>query len=235
MQLNRIIYIAAGLVVGGLAGALITYGIMNRDVADEDQDSLVAENLPVQLPDEADDQEADDNDENGHEGQTHSSEEYEDQDTDIDSTYSDSTLVNDMDFPDSLADGSEDIRILEDQLVGTKKIKISYLDTLGGNSLTTKSDSAMAAHLDIREEKRPQQLEVEFWSSPINYSGYRLGKNKLMIFGIRANDPISLYGKEETIYLHTSKGLFELNRCDEFEQLRIITDQEFVSSIVNEN
>lgn len=151
-----------------------------------------------------------------------------------DTTSSDSITSMELLFADTLVDDVDDIIILEDRLVGARMVDIRYVDE-SKEGMTEQADSALEAHLDIRHDDRPDAYEIEFWNSPINYSGYRLGKNKLILFGIGVADTIALYGLEETVYLSTPKGLYELNRCDQFEKLRIIVDEDFVSSIVDED
>ena len=151
-----------------------------------------------------------------------------------DTTAIDSVETFGLNFSDTIFDDTDEIIVLEDRLVGSRQVSVKYLDA-PEQGMTEDADSALAEHLDIKPDERVSSYQVEFWRSPINYSGYRLGKNEFILFGIAATETIYFYGMEQTVYLHTTKGLYELNRCDDFEKLRKINDEDFVGSIVNED
>lgn len=214
--------------VGATVGVLVTYLAIQQPVDAAEEEPLLAEDI------QTDEVEKPEEDELVAELEVTNSKPEDVNDPISDSLELDTTTMLTLNLSDTLFDDVDDIIVLEDRLVGSRHVGVLYIDK-EQEGLTDQADSALAEHLDIKSDERANSYEVEFWKSPINYSGYRLGKNKLILFGIATSDTISLYGMEETIYLHTTKGLYELNRCDEFEKLRKVNDEDFVGSIVNEN
>lgn len=66
--------------------------------------------------------------------------------------------------------------------------------------------------------------EVEFWVSPVNYQGYRLSKDKLILFGIPEPDAIQLYELDEQLWLKYGSKFYHLSETTEFEPLMASVD-----------
>ena len=62
-----------------------------------------------------------------------------------------------------------------------------------------------------------QNYQVEFWVSPVNYKGYRLIHNKLILFGIEEPDAVELYVKSDTLWMKYGSEFYMLHPSDEFE------------------
>jgi hypothetical protein len=63
------------------------------------------------------------------------------------------------------------------------------------------------------------KIRVEFWKSPINYKGYRLSKDKLVLFGIADHDIISLEYIQHQLYLRQKQSLYLLRPSGNFQAL----------------
>lgn len=115
------------------------------------------------------------------------------------------------------------IVVKKDILVSTRQINIENLspviignkDSLLNKVSGVRKDNARALH----------SMNVEFWNSPINYKGYKMTKNKIVLFGITDHDEIKLYTLEDTIYLKLKQGVFKLLHTDEFRQFDRVSDE----------
>jgi hypothetical protein len=63
----------------------------------------------------------------------------------------------------------------------------------------------------------PVEYIAEFWVSPVNYKGYRLIKNKIILFGIDEPDEVGLFTKDGKLWLKYKHDFFILNETDNFE------------------
>lgn len=75
------------------------------------------------------------------------------------------------------------------------------------------------------------KMFIEFWESPVNYKGYRLGRDKMIVFGI-IPDEVKMVKYNGNLYLVTINNIFEVNPCTDFCQLRPIKDKALLENIM---
>ena len=132
-------------------------------------------------------------------------------DTDVDTMQTDSVAV------DSLG-----MLVKKDELLYTKNIKLIALDDKGK---AAGIDSALAKVADVDPSGLPAAYAVEFWKSPINYKGYKLGRNKLVLFGIYQSDDISLVSIGNNLFLKNRDLYFRLEQAEDFCSFNPVTDR----------
>lgn len=104
----------------------------------------------------------------------------------------------------------EDVEVARDELLFINNVKIK--------SINTDSKRVDSLLIDDNLVMNPY-LRVEFWKSPINYSGYKLGNNKLVLFGVYEPEKMKLEQTGDQL-LMIYKGLaYELQQSEEFVQL----------------
>lgn len=123
--------------------------------------------------------------------------------------------------PDSLPIDSLSLLVKKDELLHTKTIKLIRLTPPGGNAI----DTAMAQAADIEPANLPGSYTVEFWKSPINYRGYKLGRNKIVLFGIYQADDISLVSVGSSVFLKNRDVYFRLEPGEEYASLSPVADK----------
>ena len=114
---------------------------------------------------------------------------------------------------------TEDIRISRDRLLGVKSFILpsdegSNPDSEGSRIL----DSLIGGRHQNPDAKR--LLYVEFWESPLNYSVYKLARNRLILFGINQIDQISLLSHDGTLFLKYNEQYFILEQSSDFSLLQ---------------
>ena len=124
---------------------------------------------------------------------------------------------------DSIPINTEDANIVvkQDQLLISTTLNVEDKTDAGNSSEESLSKDAVE-HLnpaaDLPEkEKTTSAFIVEFWVSPINYRGYKMSKNKLILFGIEEPDAVKLYRVNEGIYMSYLKEYYKL--VDSFDFL----------------
>ncbi len=111
-----------------------------------------------------------------------------------------------------------------------KQVKTYYLPA--GDSGNTQSKALK--QLDSLLGKRPRNntdqnlFYVEFWESPLNYKGYRMGRNKMIVYGIEQVDFASLHIYQDEYFLRYLNDFYPLSYTSEFKPLIPISDTELI-------
>jgi len=107
----------------------------------------------------------------------------------------------------------DDIVISKDELIITRLIKISgEIPEVNDNY---ELDSILT---DQRQTTRKQKgtLKVEFWRSPLNYKGYKLNENKLVLFGLYEFNNLSVIGYNNELFIKYNKEYYLIEYTDDF-------------------
>lgn len=109
----------------------------------------------------------------------------------------------------------EDITIKKDEFIESRNIDVVII---GDVDMKSQSDSLLEETADVQIEKNNSKVSftVEFWKSPINYRGYKMGKNKLILFGINPDDTIKLYWMEDEMYLKLPNVVYHMEMNNDF-------------------
>jgi len=142
--------------------------------------------------------------------------------TDIDSLTTDSVSVGD-EFPasDSIMNGGNDrngdeIVVATDELIFTRIIPV-----IGDTSSLVKHGKNLDSLLidDRGNYPAPIKYKVEFWKSPINYKGYRLQKDRLVVYGIVDFEDAILRRNDGKLYLLVGAKAYVLEESLEYRPL----------------
>ena len=99
-------------------------------------------------------------------------------------------------------------RIAKEQLIAIWQYKLP-----SSNKRTLKVDSLL---LGSTLEKENTILTVEFWSSPLNYSGYRYQSLHLVLFGVSNKENLLFYYKDKKISFTYRENTVYVTETDEF-------------------
>lgn len=138
-------------------------------------------------------------------------------DSDTNSTISDS-LQN---------DSSEEIIIKKDEMVSFKAVELQLVE----NGKETTGDSLANKLSGVKKENTPLFFKVEYWMSPLNYKGYKMLKNKIILYGINSAESVKLYKLDGVIYFKSSASLYKMDYTAEFRPLELITDESLLAKI----
>ncbi len=69
------------------------------------------------------------------------------------------------------------------------------------------------------DERSTIEFMVEFWVSPVNYKGYKLIDNRLILFGIEEPDAVRLFSKNGKLWMKYGQDYFSLVQTENFESL----------------
>lgn len=125
---------------------------------------------------------------------------------------------------------NEDIVIRKDELLLTKTVEIINLGspTNQGNS----KDSLLQQVSGIKDDKVAKQLvNVELWQSPLNYKGYKMGKYKIVLYGIASIEGLKVYTIGNDTYLKAGNTVYNLENTSEFKPYEKVTDDAILSKL----
>lgn len=125
---------------------------------------------------------------------------------------------------------NEDIVIRKDELLLTKTVEVINLD----NSINQNGakDSLLQQVSGIKDDKANKQLvNVELWQSPLNYKGYKMGKYKIVLYGIASIEGLKVYTIGNDTYLKAGATVYNLENTSEFKPYEKVTDNTLLSKL----
>ncbi len=122
-------------------------------------------------------------------------------------------------------DMNESDQVLRDERVGTRKVKV----TVSGEQASFKAgsgsatDSLLAALTSVKPgEGLFSEYTLEFWKNPVNYRGYKFIKDRIILFGLPADQPYQLVFDDGRLMLRSQKLSYPLRETTEFLPLNPI-------------
>ena len=122
---------------------------------------------------------------------------------------------------------SNEVNINRAQLLESFKVKINYIKP----DKVSSEDSLLNKINNVKMGNRPSSIEVEIWQSPIHYKGYKLGKNKLVVFGIDVDSDILLFDLNDYVLLQSGSTYYRLEKTSEFKNLKKFNDQAVIARL----
>lgn len=77
------------------------------------------------------------------------------------------------------------------------------------------TDSLLAEMMNVNTQL-PDQILIEFWESPLDYSGYKLNRNKLILYGMPEQMNYRVYRKFDRYYFSTENIFYSIKETEEF-------------------
>jgi hypothetical protein len=116
---------------------------------------------------------------------------------------------------DTLNNNYETIR--KDELLETRLIEISSNKINKVNA----NDSLLAdvANVPASASNVLRTITVEYWQSPINYKGYKMTANKLIIFGLSPDEPLSITELNNDVFLKHANNVYKIVLTTDYKSL----------------
>jgi hypothetical protein len=123
----------------------------------------------------------------------------------------------------------EDIVVKKDEMLSARSIDVTNIT----GEVKSSPDSLLQKESGIRDESKDPVMayQVEFWQSPINYKGYKMLKNKIVLFGISTSENLKLYKIEDALYLKQQQNVYRLALTSDFRQFESVKDQTVLARI----
>ena len=116
----------------------------------------------------------------------------------------------------------ENFIVRKDELPDSKNLQVVNLQN---EEAPSPSDSLLEKVSGIKKSKNSfSSLKVEFWQSPINYKGYKVTKNKIILFGINSEENIKLFHLDDGVFMKHNQNYYKLYFTDDFKQFEKVID-----------
>lgn len=138
----------------------------------------------------------------------------------------DSSIAQTKDSTDK-TNADDDILIRKDEFLTSNQIGIINIST----TELTLNDSLMQKLSGIRDDAPKAFCKIEYWKSPVNYKGYKMFKNKIVLYGINPSEQIKLYKIEDDIYLRSSQNAYKLSFSNDYSAFEKINDESVLAKI----
>ena len=124
----------------------------------------------------------------------------------------------------------DDVVVRKDELFSTKTLEVLNLDPV---AKMTSKDSLLQKVSGIKDDRSAskQFLNIEFWSSPLNYKGYKMSKYKLVLYGIASPEGLKLYKLDDITYIRSSSFIYRLDASGDFKPYERITDESITTKL----
>lgn len=122
---------------------------------------------------------------------------------------------------------SVNVVVVQDQLLATRKIAFPVehdIHSLSENLRDTLLGNPSRSPIE-------RLVLIEFWESPLNSFGYRMGKNKIAIYGIRLFDFTSFLKFQGQIYLKYLNDFYPLEISTTFRPLIPVRDPYLIEQL----
>ncbi|UKN01846.1 hypothetical protein K6119_19165 [Paracrocinitomix mangrovi] len=116
----------------------------------------------------------------------------------------DTTLVVNM-----VDDTTEDVSISREKMIKKDWLRVNVVEEIADD------DSLLNEMMGI-SKTMPDKLMVEFWESPLHFSGYKLSKSKLILYGMEPGNEYKLYRNRKDYFLSTKTFYYSLKETEQF-------------------
>jgi hypothetical protein len=126
---------------------------------------------------------------------------------------------------DQLLNDEEDLNIAKEELLSVKNIKVIDLDA------TKKQDTLVGQLAGVTTTNFSNLFFVEFWKTPLNSKGYRMTRNRVILYGLSDFSSITIYKVDDNFYLKNDEFVYKISAGTEFKSLEIVNDSELLAKI----
>jgi hypothetical protein len=125
---------------------------------------------------------------------------------------------------------NENFVVRKDEMQGSRNFEVTNLQQAEQEN---PSDSLLEKVSGIKNGKKNilASFKVEFWQSPINYKGYKMSKNKIVLFGINAQENIKFFHADDAIFMKQNQNFYKLYFTDDFKQFEKVNDASVIAKL----
>ncbi|HYG51838.1 MAG TPA: hypothetical protein VD905_13095 [Flavobacteriales bacterium] len=93
------------------------------------------------------------------------------------------------------------------------------------------TDSLLNTMIDVKTPGKGK-ITLEFWESPVNYKGYRMGRDRMIVFGVLP-DGVKMVKHGADLYMVTLNNVYLVKPCTEFCDLKPIKDKAVCAEVMS--
>lgn len=119
----------------------------------------------------------------------------------------------------------EDITVAQEELLSVKNIKVIDLDA------NSKKDTLTGQLAGVTSSDFPNMFFVEFWKTPLNSKGYRMTRNRVILYGLSDFSSITIYKVDDNYYLKNEDVVYKISSGTEFKPMELVNDAQLLAKI----
>lgn len=125
---------------------------------------------------------------------------------------------------DSLIIEDPAINLAKEELISVKSIKLINLDKVVKDSV-----AANLAGVDVDSETG--LFFVEFRKTPLNSTGYRMTKNRIILYGFSDFSSLNIYKVDAVFYLKSEEQVYRVNINADFMPMEKVNNSDLLARI----
>ncbi|HXC05569.1 MAG TPA: hypothetical protein VNZ86_12495 [Bacteroidia bacterium] len=127
---------------------------------------------------------------------------------------------------------NENIVIRKDEMLTSRTLELLNISAIASNAGSSR-DSLPSKLAGVREDHTAgRQFRIlEFWTSPLNYRGYKMNHNKLVLYGLPDSDGLKLYQLDDEIYLQNGVQTYHLEYGNDFRPYEKVNSEVLLSKL----
>ncbi|MBK6985281.1 MAG: hypothetical protein IPH32_11225 [Bacteroidetes bacterium] len=119
----------------------------------------------------------------------------------------------------------EDVNVAQEELLSVKNIKVINLDA------DSKRDTLTGQLAGVTNAEYPNLFFVEFWKTPLNSKGYRMTRNRVILYGLSDFSSITIYKVDDSYYLKNDDVVYKISSGTEFKPMELVNDSQLLAKI----
>ncbi len=119
----------------------------------------------------------------------------------------------------------DDIKVAQEELLSVKNIKVIDLDA------SSKRDTLTGQLAGVTSSDYPNLFFVEFWKTPLNSKGYRMTRNRVILYGLSDFSSITIYKVDDNYYLKNDDVVYKISSGTEFKPMELVQDTDLLARI----
>ncbi len=119
----------------------------------------------------------------------------------------------------------DEVTVAQEELLSVKNIKVINLD---GSS---KRDTLTGQLAGVTTSDYPNLFFVEFWKTPLNSKGYRMTRNRVILYGLSDFSSITIYKVDDNYYLKNDDVVYKISSGTEFKPMELVNDTDLLAKI----
>jgi hypothetical protein len=125
---------------------------------------------------------------------------------------------------DAYTSDDENINVLKEELLSVKNITLKDFD---GNQFS-KTDSVLYSESGIQPNSKTDLYLIEFWKTPLNSKGYKMTRNRILIYGIKENQDLCVAKIKDNFYLKNNTEVYQLNYSSDFKPMIKVNEESII-------
>jgi hypothetical protein len=117
-----------------------------------------------------------------------------------------------------------EINVAKEEFISVKNIKLIDLDAV-------QKDTLAAKLAGVNRNENTDLFFVEFWKTPLNSKGYRMTKNRIILYGFSDFSSLNLYKVDDVYYLKSEDQVYKVSTHADFMPMDRVNDADLLAKI----